>query len=154
MRLAHLQQQISELRKNKKPEWGEGSFNKNIVILHGHISGAAAAYNSGQTGKCAQELAAFVIRIIDFPTMFPNWGDIWGSQRLADFKVDKISGDVWDHLYKLHQLASGLVGGRSDIILLIKMLQIARAAAQIQEIDLARAIKEQMDNYWQSAKVN
>lgn len=154
MRLAHLQQQISELRDNKHLEWGSGSFNKHIVLLHGSISRAAAACNTGQNGKCAPELAAFVIQLIDFPAMFPNWGDIWGAQSLEDFKIENINGDLWDHYFKLHQLTSGLVGGRSDIILLYKMLQIARATAQIHNIDLARAIKEQMDRFWQKAHVN
>lgn len=73
---------------------------------------------------------------------------------MEDFKSDNITGDLWDHLYKLHQLASGLVGGRSDIILLYKMLQIARAAAQLQKVDLARAVKQKMDAYWQTTQVN
>jgi hypothetical protein len=150
MKLAHLQQQILEMRENKDPEWGTGTFHKHIVMLHSHISGAAAACDNGQMGKCSAELAALVIRLVDFPSMFPDWGDIWGSQRLDDFSNEKISGDYWDHLYKLHQLASGLVGGRSDIILLYKMLQIARATAQLKGIDLPRAIKEQMDQYWQT----
>ena len=96
------------------------------------------------------ELAGFVIRLVDFSAMFPNWGDIWGAQQLEDFKTDTIKGDLWDLFHRLHQLASGLMGGRSDIILLYKMLQIARAAAQIQGIDLPRAIKEQMDRFWQT----
>jgi len=151
MKLAHLQQQISELRDSSNYKWDSGTFNKYVVLLHSHISGAAKACNVAQSEPCASELAAFVIRLIDYPTQFPNWGDIWGAQRLEDFKVEKISEDLWDHLYKLHQLAAGLVGGRSDIILLYKMLQIARATAQLQDIDLARAIKEQMDKYWQTA---
>ena len=151
MRLAHLQQQIAELKDNKDLEWGSGSFSKRIVMLHSSISGAALACKTSQTSNCASELAALVIQIIAFPVMFPSWGDIWGSQSLEDFKTDGISGDLWDHLYKLHQLASGLVGGRSDIILLFKMLQVARAATQLQNIELTRAIKEQMDSYWQTA---
>lgn len=148
MRLAHLQQQISELRESNTMDWGSGSFNKHIVLLHRSISGAASACHSDQLGKCASELAAFVIQLIDFPAMFPNWGDIWGNQQLDDFKYDNVTGDLWDHYYKLHQLTSGLVGGRSDIILLYKMLQVARALAQIQGVDLPRAIKEQMDRFW------
>lgn len=152
MRLAHLQQQLSEIRESSNTKWGNESFHHEIVMLHSHISGAAEQC-TGQSGRCPQELAALVIKLVDFPAMFPDWGDIWGSQRLEDFGVDKLSGDIWDHLYKLHQLASGLVGGRSDIILLYKMIQIARAAAQIQEVDLPRAIKEQMDRYWQTSQV-
>lgn len=148
MKLVHLQQQISELRNSKTLEWGSGSFNKDIILLHGSISGSACACNSGQSDKCTAELAIFVIQLIDFPAMFPNWGDIWGMQQLEDFKTIDISGDLWDHYYKLHQLTSGLVGGRSDIILLYKMLQIARTIAQAQNIDLPRAIKDQMDIFW------
>ena len=151
MRLAHLQQEIAELKDTKDLEWGSGSFSKRIVLLHSSISGAALACKTGQTSNCASELAALVIQIIAFPAMFPSWGDIWGAQSLEDFKTEDISGDLWDNWYKLHQLASGLVGGRSDIILLFKMLQVARAASQEQNIELSGAIKEQMDSYWQTA---
>lgn len=153
MRLAHLQKQIRELRGNTAMEWGSGSFHKHIVLLHKSISGAASTCISGQPEKCASDLAAFVIQLIDFPAMFPNWGDIWGAQHLEDFKTDNITGNLWDHYYKLHQLTSGLVGGRSDIILLYKMLQIARAVAEAQKIDLPRAITEQIDRF-RTANVN
>jgi len=150
MRLANLQQQITELKDAKDLEWGSGSFSKRIVMLHSSIAGAALACKNGQTSNCASQLATLVIQIIAFPAMFPSWGDIWGSQSLEDFKTEGISGDLWDHYYKLHQLASGLVGGRSDIILLFKMLQLARAAAQLQNIELSGAIKEQMDSFSQT----
>lgn len=154
MRLAHLQQQLTELRDNKNLEESSGSFNKHIVMLHSCISGAATACDTEQTEMVGRKLAGIVIKLIDFPTFFPKWGDIWGAQSLEDFKIDSVAGDIWDHLYKLHQLTSGLVGGRSDIILLYKMLQVARAAAHLQNIDLARAIKQQMDSYWQTELVN
>lgn len=151
MKLAHLQQQIAELKNTAHLEWDSGSFSKRIVLLHSSISGAATACRDGQTAACASELAALVIQVVAFPSLFPLWGDIWGAQTLKDFKTDGITGDLWDHLHKLHQLASGLVGGRSDIILLFKILKVARAATQLENIELARAIKERMDRYWQTA---
>lgn len=154
MRLAHLQQQLSELRNSTNLDGGTGSLNKHIVMLHSCISGAATACDSGQTDAVGRELAAFVIRLVDFPSNFPSWGDIWGAQSLDDFKIDNIAGEIWDLIFKLHQLTSGLVGGRSDIILLYKLLQVARASAHLYNIDLARAIKQQMDSFWQNAQVN
>src|SRR5690606_29842399 len=95
MRLAHLQQQIAELRSTKNLAWDSDSFSKHVVMLHGSIARAAGHCLSGQPDKCASELADFVIRLVDFPAMFPNWGDIWGAQQLEDFKTDTIKGDLW-----------------------------------------------------------
>lgn len=151
MKLAHLQQQISELTSSKDLEWFSGPFSKRIVMLHSSISGAANACRTGKNTACTSDLAKLVIQIVAFPAMFPSWGDIWESQGLGDFKTGDVFCDLWDCLHKLHQLAAGLVGGRSDIILLIKMLQVVCTAAKQYNIDLAKAIKEQMDIYWQTA---
>lgn len=150
MELAHLQQQVTELKDSVALEWSSGSFSKRMVLLHGSISGAALACRTEQAGHCGAELAALVIQVIAFPTMFDDWGDIWGTQTLTDFKTEGICGDLWDCLYRLHQYVAGLVGGRSDIILLIKILQVARAAAHRQGIDLAQAIELKMAEYWQT----
>ena len=151
MRLAHLQQQVANLKSSMNFEWDSSSFSKRIVLLHSSISGAALACTAGQASECASELATLVIQVVAFPAMFPDWGDIWGAQTLKDFKSEGISGDLWDHLHKLHQFASGLVGGRSDIILLFKILQVTRAASQLQNIELAEAIQKKLDSYWQTA---
>lgn len=151
MKLAHLQQQIADLKNSTHLEWDSSSFSKRIVMLHSSISGAARACTTGHGPDCASELASLVIQVVAFPTAFSGWGDIWGAQTLKDFTPENATGDLWDYLHKLHQLASGLVGGRSDIILLFKILQVARAATQLQNIELARAIKEKMDSYWQTA---
>jgi hypothetical protein len=151
MKLAHLQQQIADLQNTIDLEWNSGSFSKRIVLMHSSISGAAQACKNDQTTRCACELAELVIQIVAFPSFFPSWGDIWGVQSLNDFSTEGLAGDLWDHLYKLHQLASSLVGGRSDIILLFKLLQVARAATQLQNIELAGAIQEQLESHWQTA---
>lgn len=150
MKLAHLQQQITELTNSKDLEWSTGSFSKRMVLLHSSISGAANACKGDNSSACTSDLAILVIQIVAFPAMFPSWGDIWESQGLVDFITKDVYCDLWDCLYKLHHLAAGLVGGRSDIILLIKMLQVVSTAAKQYNIDLVKAIEEQMDIYWQT----
>lgn len=149
MRLAHLQQQIRDLRQEKGRDWDAPGFHRHIVLLHNNVSGIAVACQQGRNEELQREIAALLIRIVYFPAQFPDWDDIWGSQTLEDFPADKTCNDAWDFLFKMHQLVSGLVGGRSDIILLYKLIQVIRALALHLEVDLTRAVKSQMDYYWQ-----
>lgn len=151
MKLADLQQLVTELKDSVPLEWCSGSFSKRMVLLHSSISGAALACKTEQKTGCGAELAALVIQVAAFPAMFEDWGDIWGAQTLADFKTEGICGDLWDCLHKLHQYVAGLVGGRSDIVLLIKILQVTRAAAHRQGVDLTEAIQSKIKEYWQTA---
>lgn len=149
MHLAHLQQQIKDLRQEKSLDWVAPGFHKQIVLWHSNISGIAVASQHGNDQELSRELAKLLIKIVHFPALFPEWNDIWGSQTLKDFSPDITSHNIWDLLYKMHQLVSGLVGGRSDIILLYKLIQVIRATALLLELDLPRAVKGQMDYYWQ-----
>ena len=150
MKLAHLQQQITELTSSRDLEWFSGPFSKRIVMLHASISGAANACRAGKDTACTTDLAKLVIQIVAFPAMFPSWGDIWESQGLDDFRTGDVFCDLWDCL---HKLPAGIkpISSHCDIILLIKMLQVVCTAARQYNIDLVKAIKEQMDIYWQTA---
>ncbi|MTI96490.1 MAG: hypothetical protein FH749_13620 [Firmicutes bacterium] len=145
MRLSQLQQQLAELRDNLGDHQQTAEFHQRIVMLHSSISGIANACDNVPDCQCAPKLADIVIQIVSFPSQFPDWGDIWGSQEWEDFHVDKLFGDIWDHLYKLHQLTAGIVGGRSDIILLYKMIQVCRSLSQLLGIDLQEAVSERLD---------
>jgi len=153
MRLSHLQQQIRDLVEEKGLNWDDPGFQQQIVLLHSSISGIAKAYQDNQrTHELFRQAAELLIRVAYFPALYPDWGDIWGSQTLDDFQPGKEGKDIWENLYTMHQLVSGLVGGRSDIILLYKLVQIIRSAATLLEVDLPRAVKTRMDAYWDADK--
>ncbi len=153
MRLSHLQHQVRDLVEEKGLNWEDPGFHQQIVLLHSNISGIAMAYQERQRSQeLFRQTAELLIRVAYFPALHPDWGDIWGSQTLDDFQPHKEDKDIWDTLYTMHQLVSGLVGGRSDIILLYKLVQVIRSSASLLEVDLPRAVKSRMDAYWDTDK--
>ncbi len=151
MRLSHLQQQVRDLVEEKSLNWESPGFHQQIVLLHSNISGIAMASQSEKRGQeLFHQTAELLIKVAYLPALHPDWGDIWGSQTLDDFQPNKEEKEVWDCLYTMHQLVSGLVGGRSDIILLYKLVQVIRGTAQLLEVDLPRSVKSRMDAYWDS----
>lgn len=144
MRLAHLQQQVAELQDFKVLVADNIDFSRQVVILHSRIS--AVAGDLKNSNNLGYGLAAILVNVVGFPAMFSSWGDIWGTQALDDFSPDLSLRDNWELLYKLHQLASGLVGGRSDIILLYKMVQVVRALADNLGCDLEAGLEQFLAN--------
>jgi hypothetical protein len=144
MRLAHLQQQVAELPDFKVVVADNIDFSRQVVILHSQISAVASNLKNGN--DLGYGLAAILVNVVGFPAMFSGWGDIWGTQALDDFSPDLSLRDNWKLLYKLHQLASGLVGGRSDIILLYKMVQVVRALADKLGGDLEAGLEKFLAN--------
>jgi len=77
MKISQIQKDIKLLLEEKGFANGKDKFSVKVVLLHTEISELADAIKKGRTEDFGQELADIIIRLLNMPLMFPEWGDIW-----------------------------------------------------------------------------
>lgn len=147
MKISELQSQIQSLLNEKGFANGKDRFNVKVVLLHTEVSELADAIKKGRTEDFGPELADIIIRLLNMPLMFPEWGDIWSGSTFESVPEIKCT-DYWEAMLLLHKEIAKLNGSETDKLTIYKIFALTKGLSITMGLNLLRQCLEKMEVNW------
>ncbi|QNO16257.1 hypothetical protein HYG86_16510 [Alkalicella caledoniensis] len=147
MKIAQLQEGIKILMEEKGFANGKDKFMVKVVLLHTEVSELADAIKKGREEDFGQELADIIIRLLNMPLMFPEWGDIWKETTFESIPEVRFQ-DPWEAMMNLHKEISLLRGVQTDKVGIFKIFAMVKGLSSIMQINLYAECINKMEVNW------
>ena len=147
MKIQLLQSKIDELLLEKGFPNGKDKFNVKVVLLHTEVSELADAIKKGREEDFGPELADIIIRLLNMPLMFPEWGDIWKGSTFESIPEVKCS-DYWEGMLFLHREIAKLNGTETDKLGIYKIFALTKGLSLAMGLNLLQECSKKMEVNW------
>lgn len=147
MKIGQLQKDIQALMEEKGFANGKDRFIVKVVLLHTEISELADAIKKGRTVDYGQEMADIIIRLLNMPLMFPEWGDIWKETTFQSIPEVRFK-EPWEAMMNLHRETALLDGSDTDKLRIYKIFAMTKGISVIMGLNLRKECINKMETNW------
>jgi NTP pyrophosphatase (non-canonical NTP hydrolase) len=147
VKISVLQKEVQDLLKEKGFPVGKEHFNVKLVLLHTEVSELADAIKKGRSEDYGGELADIIIRLLNIPLMYPQWGDIWKDSSFESIPEIGCS-DPWEGLLNIHREISKLDGTDVDKLRVYRIFALTKGLSIKMGYNLQEECNKKMAVNW------